>query len=437
MQVSLETTSGLERRLTVGIPADVVDAEVEKRLKQAAKTVNINGFRKGKVPIKVVKQRYGAGVRQEVLGDTIQKTFYEAVQKEDVRPAGQPSIEPKQMDEGKDVEYIATFEVYPEVEVQGTEGMEITRYSADIKDEDVEKMIDVLRKSQATWSEADKAAENDDRVVIDFAGTKDGEAFDGGSAEKQNLVLGSNSMIPGFEDGIVGMKAGEEKDINVTFPEDYQAEELKGADAVFKITVHKVEVQELPELNESFFEKFGVADGGEEKFRADVLENMDREKNKAAKGKLKDQVMSALLEKNPVELPKALVDAEINALRQQALQQYGQLPEGLDTSTLLPADMFRAQAEKRTALGLLIGDLVAKQSLKADGDKVRALVDEAAASYEDPEEVVNYYYSNQQLLASVEAAALEDQVVDMLLDKANVTDVTISYEEIVKPADKQ
>jgi len=437
MQVSLETTSGLERRLTVGIPADVVDAEVEKRLKQAAKTVNINGFRKGKVPIKVVKQRYGAGVRQEVLGDTIQKTFYEAVQKEDVRPAGQPSIEPKQMDEGKDVEYIATFEVYPEVEVQGTEGMEITRYSADIKDEDVEKMIDVLRRSQASWAEADKAAENDDRVVIDFAGTKGGEAFDGGSAENQNLVLGSNSMIPGFEDGIVGMKAGEEKDINVTFPEDYQAEELKGADAVFKITVHKVEVQELPELNESFFEKFGVTDGGEEKFRADVLENMDREKNKAAKGKLKDQVMSALLEKNPVELPKALVDAEINALRQQALQQYGQLPEGLDTSTLLPADMFRAQAEKRTALGLLIGDLVAKQSLKADGDKVRALVDEAAASYEDPEEVVNYYYSNQQLLASVEAAALEDQVVDMLLDKANVTDVTISYEEIVKPADKQ
>lgn len=431
MQVSLETTSGLERRLTVGIPANIVDDEVAKRLMKAAKTVNINGFRKGKVPIKVVKQRFGAGVRQEVLGDTIQKTFYEAVQKESVRPAGQPSIEPKQMEEGKDVEYIATFEVYPELEVQGLEGMEITRYSSEIGDEDVERMIEVLRSSQGTWEEADKTAEDKDRVIIDYVGTKDGEEFEGGKANEQKLVLGSGSMIPGFEDGILGMKAGEEKDVKVTFPEDYSAEELKGAEAVFNIKLQKVEVKQLPELDEAFFEKFGVMEGGEEKFRSDVKDNMEREKNKATRNKLKEQVMSQLLERNPVELPKALVEAEMRSLRDQQLQQYGKLPEGLNIDSLLPLDMFKEQAQRRTALGLLIADIISKESITADKDVVRSLIEEAASTYEKPEDVVNYYYGDQQILASFEAAALEDQIVDFIVAKSNVTEEVVSYEEIV------
>lgn len=437
MQVSLETTSGLERRLTVGIPADVVDQEVAKRLKDAAKNVRINGFRKGKVPFKVVKQRFGAGVRQEVLGDTIQRSFYDAVRQESLRPAGQPNIEAKQMDEGKDVEYVATFEVYPEVDLQGLEDLEITRYETDIVDADVDKMIETLQKNQASWEVADRACEEGDQVVIDFEGKIDGEPFEGGSATGHTLVLGSGAMIPGFEDGIVGLKAGESKTVPVTFPESYQVEKLRGANADFEITVSEVSSQILPELNDEFFAKFGVAEGGEEKFRADVLENMEREKQRATKARIKDQVMSSLLKANPVDLPAALVSSEIDALRQQMVQQYGQSAANLDLRALLPDDMFKAQAERRTALALLISELVKKEDLKADKDLVRSLIEESASTYEEPEQVVNYYYSNQQLLASVEAAALEDQVVSLLLERAKVTDKKVSYDELMKPSEQE
>ncbi len=437
MQVSIETTSGLERRLTVGIPADVVDQEVNKRLKDAAKTVRINGFRKGKVPLKVVKQRFGAGVRQEVLGDTIQRTFYDAVQQESVRPAGQPQIEPTQMDEGKDIEYVATFEVYPELELKGLEDMEITRFDADIEEADIDTMIESLRKGQASWESVDRASVDGDQVVIDFDGKIDGEAFDGGAANNHNLVLGSNSMIPGFEDGIVGMKAGDESTVKVTFPDDYQVEDLRGKDAEFAVTVHEVKEQTLPEVNEEFFEKFGVSEGGEESFRKDVRENMDREKQRSIKAKLKEQVMNALLEANPVDLPAALVDSEINALRQQMMQQYGQQAANLDLKALLPDDMFKVQAERRTALALIISEYVKDKEIKADKDLVRSLIEETASTYEEPEQVVNYYYSNEQLLASVEAAALEEQVVNLIIEGAKVADQKVSYEEAVKPLENK
>lgn len=433
MQVSIETTSGLERRLTVGISADVVDKEVEKRLKDAAKTVRINGFRRGKVPFKVVKQRFGAGVRQEVLGDTIQRSFYDAVQQESVRPAGQPSIEAKQMDEGKDVEFIATFEVYPEVALKGLDEIEVTRLDADIDSADIDKMIESLQKGQAEWKSVKRKSKNGDQVVIDFEGKIEGEAFDGGSAEGHTLVLGSDTMIPGFEKGIVGMKAGESGVVEATFPEDYQVENLREKNAEFDVTIHEVKAQQLPKLDDTFFAKFGVSDGGEEKFREEVLENMEREKQRAIKTKLKDQVMAALLDANPVDLPVALVGSEIDALREQMVQQYGQIAAKLDVKTLLPDDMFREQAERRTALALLISEFVKQHELKADKDAVRALIDEAASTYEDPEQVVSYYYGNEQLLGSVEAAALEDQVVTALLDKATVTDKKVAYEEIVKP----
>ncbi|SMF29465.1 trigger factor [Alteromonadaceae bacterium Bs31] len=437
MQVSIETTSGLERRLTVGIPADVVDQEVDKRLKDAAKTVRINGFRKGKVPLKVVKQRYGAGVRQEVLGDTIQRSFYDAVQKESVRPAGQPQIEPTQMEEGNDIEYVATFEVYPEVELKGLDEMEITRYDADIEDADVDTMIESLQKGQAKWETVDRASADGDQVIIDFDGKIDGEAFDGGSATKHTLVLGSGAMIPGFEDGIAGMKAGDEGSVKVTFPEDYQVEGLRSKEADFAVTVHEVNEQKLPELNDEFYTQFGVTEGGEEKFREDVRENMEREKQRAIKAKLKEQVMNALLEANPVDLPAALVESEINALRQQMVQQYGQSAANLDLKALLPDDMFKAQAERRTALALIISEFVKDKEIKADGDLVRSLVEETASTYEEPEQVVNYYYANEQLLAGVEAAALEEQVVSIIIDGAKVSEVKVSYEEAVKPSENK
>lgn len=435
MQVSIETTSGLERRLTVGVPSEVIDGEVTKRLQQAQKTVKLNGFRKGKVPLKVVRQKFGAGVRQEVLGDTINKSFAEAVRQENVRPAGQPQIEPKQLEEGKDLEYIATFEVYPEFELKDIEGAKITRYSAEISEQDVDEMIETLRKSQATWQEVERACQSGDRVKIDFVGRKDGEEFDGGKADGYQLELGTGSMIPGFEAGVEGMAPGDEKVLSLTFPEDYQVENLKGAEVEFTITLHSVSEKVLPELNEEFFAAFGVTEGGEEKFRADVRENMEREKERVIKNRLKSEVLDTLLERNPIDVPSALVKAEIDALRQQAAQQYGQLSGNLDVKSLLPDELFKDRAQKRTALGLLVSDVVTRNAVRVDRARLKAMVESIAATYEDSQSVVEYYFSNRELIAGVEAAVLEEQVVDLLLEKADVADKTVSYQELIKQAD--
>lgn len=436
MQVSIETTTGLERRMTVGIPAEQVEAEVTKRLQQATKTVRLNGFRKGKVPLSVVKQRFGAGVRQEVLGEFMSRSFYEAVQKEDVRPAGQPSIEPKELSEGKDVEFVATFEVYPEVALGDTSGFEIDKLVAEVTDADVDNMINVLRKQQATWTDVERAAANDDRVNIDYIGTKDGEEFQGGKADGQNLVLGSGSMIPGFEDGLVGLKAGDEKVLSLTFPEDYHAEDLKGAAVEFAVKVNSVAEQQLPELNAEFFSKYGVESDDVDQFRADVRKNMERELKNAAKSKLKTQVMDKLIAAHQVDLPKALVAGEVDALRNQMMQQFGGAQANLDLKALLPDEMFSEQAERRVALGLIVGELVKTAEIKVDSARVRAMVEELASTYQDPEEVVNYYFNNRELLASVESVVLEDQVVDHILGGAKVSETASTYEDVIKPAQK-
>lgn len=436
MQVSIETTTGLERRMTVGIPAEQVETEITKRLKEATKTVRLNGFRKGKVPLSVVKQRFGAGVRQEVVGEFMSRSFYEAVQQQDVRPAGQPSIEPKELAEGKDVEFVATFEVYPEVTLGGTSGFEIEKLTAEVQDADVDNMLEVLRKQQATWVEVERAAAIDDRVNIDYTGTKGGEEFQGGKAEGQDLVLGSDSMIPGFESGLVGLKAGDEKVLSLTFPEDYHAEDLKGAAVEFAVKVNSVSAQELPELNAEFFSKYGVESADEAQFRADVRKNMERELKNAAKSKLKTQVMDKLIEANQVELPKSLVAGEIDALRNQMLQQFGGAQPNLDFKSLLPDEMFAEQAERRVALGLIVGEVVKGAEIKVDSARVRTMVEELASTYQDPEEVVNYYLSNRELLSSVESVVLEDQVVDHILSTAKVTETASTYEEVIKPAQK-
>jgi trigger factor len=432
MQVSIETTSGLERRLTIGVPAEQVENEVEKRLKEAAQNVRINGFRKGKVPLSIVKQRYGAGIRQEVVGDVISRTFYEAVQKEKVKPAGQPSIQPKQLVPGKDLEFVATFEVYPDVALSDFSGYELTRIKAEVIDADIDNMIETLRKHQADWIDVDRAAADGDKVNIDFVGTKEGVEFAGGKAEGQDLILGSNSMIPGFEEGIVGMKAGEEKTIAVTFPEDYQAEELKGAAAEFKITVNKVLEIQLPELKKDFFQKFGVEKGGEKQFRKEVKTNMERELSNAIKTQVKTQVMNALVEGHKVDVPKALVANEINVLRQQMLQRFGGQQQNFDVKSLLPDTMFEAEAERRVTLGLIVGEIVKSAKLKPEAKRIKAMIEDIASTYQEPKEVVEYYNSNRELLAEVESAVLEDQVVEYILTQANATEKESTYDEVIK-----
>jgi len=431
MQVSVEITSGLGRRLTIGVPAARVEAEVAARLEKAAKSVRLKGFRQGKVPMKVIQQRFGAGVRQEVLGEVMSQSFYEAVRQEDLKPAGQPTIEPRSLSGGRDLEFTATFEVYPEIELIDFGKLSVERPVAEVTEADVDQMIEVLRNQQAAWDKVERAAVTGDRVNIDYAGHRDGVAFEGGSATGSDLLIGSNRMIPGFETGIEGMTAGETRKLQLRFPDDYHAAELKGAEVVFEVRLNSVSEKRLPELDEEFFKRFGVNEGALEGFRSEVRSNMERELKQAVRNKVKARVMNALHERTDLEVPLALVKQEIDALRGQTLRQFGGDASRFDSS-VLPDDMFRSQAERRVALGLLLGEVIRKESMKADPARVRSVVEEMASTYEDPEEVINWYYGNREQLASIEAVVLEDQVIDTILAKAAVREVPCSYEEALR-----
>ncbi len=438
MQVSVETTSNLERRLTITLPADSVNTAVDARIKQVAPQVNLNGFRKGKVPFRVVKQNYGAGIRQEVLGEMMSESFGKAVEQEKLRPAGQPAVEPQEIDPAKDFTFTATFEVYPEFGLNSLKDVEIKKPVTEISGADVDDMIETLRKQQATFEESDKAAEDGDQLDIDFEGFKDGEAFEGGAAQGSSLVLGSKSMIPGFEDGLLGAKAGDEKELNLSFPDDYHAEDLKGQAVVFKVKVNSVKAQQLPEIDDEFMKKFGVEDGSVDSLKAEVQKNMERELKQALKNRIKTQVMDAVLDKNEIQVPAALVNQEISVMRQQMFQQFGgQAQEMNFDESLLPAELFQEQAERRVTLGLLLSKAVEEKELKADDDKVRAQVEEIASAYEASEEVIDFYYNNEQQLGQVQALVLEDMVVDSLMAEANVSDEALSYEELMKTQQQQ
>lgn len=431
MQVSVENTSALERRMTIGVPAERIEAEVNKRLQQTARNAKIPGFRPGKVPMSVIRQRYEADARQEALGNVIQASFYEAVVEQKLNPAGAPAVEPKVVEKGKDLEYIATFEVFPEFEVAGFESIAVERLSAEVADSDLDNMLDILRKQNVRYESVERAAQNEDQVTIDFVGKIDGEAFSGGSATGTQLVLGSGRMIPGFEDGLVGAKAGEERVLQLTFPEDYQNLDLAKKAVEFTVTVTAVAEPKLPELNEAFFAQFGIKETGLEGFRSEVRKNMDRELRQAIKTKIKNQVMDGLVASNPVEVPKALVDNEVDRLREQAVQQFG----GNIKPDQLPAELFSEQAKRRVVLGLIVAEVVKQHDLKPDEARVRSMIQEMASAYQEPEQVVSWYYKNDQQLNEVRSVVLEEQVVDTVLQKASVTDKAVSYEEAVKPAE--
>ncbi|MDY7559439.1 trigger factor [Pseudomonas sp. 10B1] len=431
MQVSVENTSALERRMTIGVPAERIETEVNKRLQQAARSAKIPGFRPGKVPMSVIRQRYEDGARQEALSELIQATFYEAVVEQKLNPAGAPSVEPKTFEKGKDLEYIATFEIFPEFTVAGFESIAVERLSADVADSDLDKMLEILRKQNVRYEAAERVAQNDDQLNIDFAGKVDGEVFAGGSATGTQLVLGSGRMIPGFEEALVGAKTGEERVLNLTFPENYQNLDLANKAVEFTVTVNTVSEPKLPELNEEFFNQFGIKETGVEGFRTEVRKNMERELRQAIKSKIKNQVMDGLLASNPIEVPKALLDNEVNRLRVQAVQQFG----GNIKPDQLPAELFTEQAKRRVELGLIVAEVVKQFDLKPDDARVRSMIQEMASAYQEPEQVVSWYYKNDEQLNEVRSVVLEEQVVDTVLQKASVTDKSVSYEEAVKPVE--
>lgn len=436
MQVSVESVSSLERRVTVGVPAADVDVAVEQKLQETARRVKIDGFRPGKVPMKEVRRRFAKGIRDEVLGDLVNKSFYQAITTEKLNMAGMPHIAFTKDEPGQDVEYVATFEVFPEIEVKNLENISVEKPVAEINESDVDAMIEKLRQQRAVFVKTDDAAADGDQVTIDFVGSIAGEEFEGGTANGHRLALGSKSMIPGFEDGLVGVKAGEERVINVTFPESYHAEHLKGKEAQFKVSVSLVEKKQLPEVNEEFIKFFGVADGSVEAFRTEIKKNMERELKNAIKNKVKTQVFDGLIRENEIEVPKALVNQEIDRLRKQMMQQFGGQGANFDPS-MLPAELFTDRATHSAKLGLLLSEFIRTSNIKVDAGRVRSTIEELAEPFEHPQEVVNWYYQNDQQLRQLEAAVLEDQAVEQILASAKTVEKASSYEDAVKPAQAQ
>ncbi|MGO2321378.1 trigger factor [Vibrio casei] len=428
MQATVETLEGLERRLTITVPAANIEDAVTAELRNIAKNRRFDGFRKGKVPMKMVAQMYGKAVRQDIMGEVMQRHFIESIVKEKINPAGAPTFAPVDMEEGKDLVFTATFEVYPEVELKGLDNITVEKPAVEVKEEDVAEMIETLRKQQSTWAEVEEAVGEASRATIDFVGYIDGEAFEGGKADAFPLEMGQGRMIPGFEDGILGKKAGEEFSIDVNFPEDYHAENLKGKSAKFDIKLSKVETRELPELTDEFVSKFGVTEGGVEALKAEVRKNMERELKQAIKGRIKEQAINGLVEQNEMDVPSALIDQEVEVLRQQAAQRFGGNPEA---AAQLPRELFEEQAARRVKVGLLLGEVIKTEELKADDERVKALIEEMATAYEDPSEVIAYYEQNEQMMNNIRNVALEDQAIDAIIAKAKVSDKEVSFNELM------
>ncbi|SJM66821.1 trigger factor [Psychrobacter piechaudii] len=433
LQITTNKVNDNQTQLTVKVPVEQIQNKVEGRIRNVAKTAKIDGFRKGKVPVSHIRAQYGAGIQQEVINDVIRDTVFEAIKAENVRAVGMPNIDDVKL-EDEFLVYQATVEVFPEIKVEGISDIEVERHTATINDEDVDTMIENLRKQRQEFAEKEGEAAEGDQVTFDFEGSIDGEKFEGGAAEDFKLVLGSGQMIPGFEDGIVGMKAGDEKTIDVTFPEEYQAENLAGKEAQFKINVKTVEEAKLPEIDEEFLELFGVKEGGVEQLKEDVRKNMTREVKNAARNQVKQATFDALLEKNEFDVPSAMVDQEVdrqrNLMMQRFAQQFGGNANSIDKD-MLPRELFEEQAIRAARLGVLVSRVIEENELKVDQDRVEAFIKETAENYEDPAEVIEYYTNDAQQRANIESVVLEDQVVDFLLEQGKVTDKEVGYQELL------
>lgn len=408
MEVSIENTGGLSRRMTVQVPAERVDQEVESRIKSMSQTVRLDGFRPGKVPSKVIEQKYGKQVRLEVIDQVINSTLQEALSQEDLQPAAMPAVETVASQAGQPLEFVATFEIFPELTSSINYGFSVVRPLVDISDDDVQAMLGNLRRQRATWNEVERPASLDDQITIDFEGTIDGNAFAGNKAEKMPLVLGSNSMIAGFEDQLLDISAGDEKTLDITFPDDYPSAEVAGKASSFNVKVHSVAERVLPEIDEEFAKAFGVGEGGVQALVNEITSNMERELKGLIKSKLKSQVFDGLLTHNPLEVPNSLVESEIKELQKQEGNK------GLDASAL------QGSAEKRLKLGVIVSEIAKQNQVQLDPDRVRELIETISASYEKPEEVVQWYYGNQEMLSGIQSAVIEEQVVEWIVEHSGI-----------------
>jgi len=429
MQVSVEKTSELSRKMTVSIPEEVIQEKMEVRFKSLAREVKVDGFRPGKVPVRVVKKMYGDRVKGEITGDLIQSTYFEALQEQKINPAGHPHIHQTDAEEG--FEYTAEFEVYPEISLEGVSGLEIKRPVATVEQSDQDAMVAKLREQKKAWSVVERVAETGDQVTVNFSGECEGENFTDGKVEGYPVEIGAGKMIPGFEEELVGLEASAVKTFEIAFPEEYGNEKLAGKPTTFEVEVVKIEAAVLPEIDEEFIKAYGVEDGTLDSFNADVNANMQRELAQGLKGKLKNAVMDALYENIKITIPNALIDEEVkNVMKpyEANMKKQGMNLEDLD----LPKDMFEGQAKRRVALGLILGEIIQKNEIKVDDAKVKSTIDDMANSYERPEDVTEWYYSDESRLNEVKQMVLEDQTVEWIIDQVKVSDESVSFEDVME-----
>ena len=434
MQVSVETLKGLERKVTVSVPTEKVEEEVSLRLRNLARKVKVDGFRPGKVPMDVVKNRYSDSVREEVAREMVQSTLYEALQKNELVPAGYPFVEPDQVEKGKDFKYTAVFEVMPVFEVAELNQAVVELIRSEVKDKDVKEMLDKLREQNKEWSEVSRAVKKGDKVIIDFQGFLEDKPFEGGSAEGHELVIGSGAMIPGFEDGIIGGKKDKQFDIKVNFPEDYGHNDLAGKEATFKITIQTVMEGTLPELDDAFAEKFNIKKGGVEALTKDIKENMTRELERRVGMMNREKLFDKLMEVNKVDLPLALVDKEIEHLKHDMYHRlFGHEHKENEVIPDFPRELFEEQAKRRVHLGLIFSEYVKKHEITAEKDKVNAMIDKFASAYESPDELRTWYQSSKEHLAEIEALVMEEVVADKIAADAKLKHKNMDYDSVMNP----
>ena len=432
MSVTVETLENLERKVVLSLPWSEINAETDKRLQQTQRRVKIDGFRPGKAPMKMVESMYGAGVQNDVMNERAQKAFYDIAVSEDLRVAGMPRFEGvDEQDDKEAFKVAAIFEVFPEVTVGDLSAQEVEKVTAEVGDAEIDKTIEILRQQRTRFNHVEREAQNGDRVIIDFEGKIDGTPFDGGASQNYPFVLGNGQMLPEFEAGVLGLKAGESKDVEVNFPEDYHGKDVAGKTAVFTITLSNVAEATLPEVDEQFAKALGIADGDVAKMREEVKKNVSREVARRTAEQTKEAVMEALLKATEIQLPKALVAEEAARLAAEMKQNF--VNQGMaDAANLdLPADMFNEQAERRVALGLILAKLVEENKLEPTEEQIKGVVSEFADSYEDPQEVMDWYFADQQRLQGPTSLAIEANVVDFVLGKAKVNEKALSFDEVM------
>jgi trigger factor len=427
MQVSVETMGALERRIEVSVPRERIEQAIDERLKRVGRTAKLKGFRPGKVPFKVVKQQFGAQVRQEVLSDLMQSSFAEAVTQEKLNPAAGPRIEPLSLDPDQDLRYRATFEIFPQIELKGVDGIAVKRPAATVTEADVEAMVQNLREQRPRFDAVERASREGDRVTMDFAGQIDGAPFEGSKGDDVAVLLGGGRMLKDFETGVTGLKAGERLQIAVPYPADYHNAALAGRTATFDVHVKKVEEKSLPELDDEFCREYGVSDGGVEQLRREVRDNMERELGENIRQRVKQQLLDGLLAANPVDVPRSLVEAQVREMQIEAARRMG----ARDASQVPAPEPFVEPSRRRVALGLLVGELIRTRGVKLDRARVDARLAEIAATYPEPESIIKAYRQNADALRQVENLVIEDQVVELLLQNAKVKDEPATFKDLM------